>query len=108
MSETLNKASIWLALENSAFRKYWLAALISGTCTAAHNTAVFSVLGKLHDSALVISLMSTLSALPFALFTLPAGALADIVDRKASDFRFVMAHASSTSNRRRFPGWYLS
>jgi MFS family permease len=39
-------------------------------------------LGKLHDSALVISLMSTLSALPFALFTLPAGALADIVDRK--------------------------
>ena len=82
MSETLNKASIWLALENSAFRKYWLAALISGTCTAAHNTAVFSVLGKLHDSALVISLMSTLSALPFALFTLPAGALADIVDRK--------------------------
>jgi MFS family permease len=34
------------------------------------------------DSAFLISLMSTLSALPGALFTLPAGALADMVDRK--------------------------
>ena len=34
------------------------------------------------DSAFLISLMSTLSALPFALFTLPAGALADMIDRK--------------------------
>lgn len=82
MSETLNKASIWLALKNPDFRKYWLAALISGTWVAAHNTAVFSLLGNFDKSALVISLMSTLSALPFALFTLPAGALADIVDRK--------------------------
>ncbi|HEY5894765.1 MAG TPA: MFS transporter [Chthoniobacterales bacterium] len=79
---TENKASIWLALKNPDFRKYWLAALISGTCVAANNTAVFSLLGKLHESALVISLMSTVSSLPFALFTLPAGALADIVDRK--------------------------
>jgi hypothetical protein len=49
---------------------------------AAHNTAAFSVLGQEQESALLISLMSTLSALPFALFTLPAGAFADMVDRK--------------------------
>jgi MFS family permease len=63
------------------FRRFWPAALVSGTCLAAHNTAVFWALGKT-DSALIISLMSTLSALPFAIFTLPAGALADMVDRK--------------------------
>ncbi len=82
MSNTRDKASIWLALENRVFRKYWLAALVSGTCVSAHNIAIFSLLGKIQDSAFIIALMSTLSALPFMLFTLPAGALADIVDRK--------------------------
>jgi len=78
----VSKTSIWPALKNPAFGKYWLAGLVSGTCVAAHNTAVFWVLGEMHDSALVISLMATLSALALALFTLPAGAFADIVDRK--------------------------
>jgi MFS family permease len=78
----MSKTSIWLALNNQVFRRFWLAILISGTCFAAHNTAAFWVLGQTGDSAFLISLMSTLSALPFALFTLPAGALADMVDRK--------------------------
>lgn len=76
------KTSIWLALKNPVFKGYWLAALVSGTCVAAHNTAAFSVLGQESDSAILISLMSTLSSLPFALFTLPAGALADMAERK--------------------------
>ena len=76
------KTSIWLALKNPVFKGYWLAALVSGTCVAAHNTAAFSVLGQESDSAILISLMSTLSALPFALFTLPAGALADMAERR--------------------------
>jgi MFS family permease len=76
------KTSIWLALKNPVFKGYWLAALISGTCVAAHNTAAFSVLGQESDSTILISLMSTLSSLPFALFTLPAGALADMAERK--------------------------
>ena len=76
------KTSIWLALKNPVFKGYWLAALVSGTCVAAHNTAAFSVLGQESDSAILISLMSTLSSLPFVLFTLPAGALADMAERK--------------------------
>jgi MFS family permease len=76
------KTSTWLALRNPIFRGCWLAALVSGTCVAAHNTAAFSVLGQEQESVLLISLVSTLSALPFALFTLPTGAFADMVDRK--------------------------
>ena len=76
------KTSIWLALKNPVFKGYWLAALVSGTCVAAHNTAAFSVLGQESNSTILISLMSTLSSLPFALFTLPAGALADMTERK--------------------------
>jgi MFS family permease len=37
---------------------------------------------KLSPSALFLSLMSTVASLPFFLFTLPAGALADVVDRR--------------------------
>jgi MFS family permease len=82
MNAATTDTSIWLALRNPAFRNLWLATVISGVCVAAHNTAAFSVFGQLDDSAFLISLMSTLSALPFALFTLPAGAFADMVDRK--------------------------
>ena len=82
MNAATTNTSIWLALRNPVFRNLWLATVISGVCVAAHNTAAFSVLGKAGESAFLISLMSTLSALPFALFTLPAGAFADMVDRK--------------------------
>jgi MFS family permease len=82
MNAATTNTSIWLALRNPVFRNLWLATVISGVCVAAHNTAAFSVMGKAGESAFLISLMSTLSALPFALFTLPAGAFADMVDRK--------------------------
>src|SRR5882672_300515 len=81
MNAPSSNTSIWLALRNSAFRNLWLATLVSGTCFAAYSTAAFSVLGA-DASPFVISLMSTVSALPYALFTFPAGALADMMDRK--------------------------
>src|SRR5215510_104204 len=81
MDASASNTSIWLALRNPAFRNLWLATIVSGTCFAAYGTAAFSVLGT-NASTFVISLMSTLSALPYALFTLPAGALADMLDRK--------------------------
>jgi len=78
------ETSTWTALRNAAFRKLWVANLVSGTAIAAHGTAAFWVLSSLgkSESTLFLSLMATLSALPFSLFTLPAGAIADLVDRK--------------------------
>jgi MFS family permease len=76
------KTSTWMALRNPVFRKLWLATLISGTCVAAHDTAATWTMHMMTNSALLISLISTVASLPFFLFTLPAGALADILDRK--------------------------
>jgi MFS family permease len=56
--------------------------MLSGTCVAAHDCAATWVMSRLSPSALFLSLMSTVASLPFFLFTLPAGALADIVDRR--------------------------
>src|SRR6202521_2944148 len=74
--------STWMALRNPAFRKLWIAAVISGTCVAAHDSAATWTMNIFTGSPLWLSLMSTVASLPFFLFTLPAGALADKVDRQ--------------------------
>src|SRR6266478_5573095 len=74
--------STWSALGNPVFRKLWIAAVISGTCVAAHDTAAMWMMNMLTPSPFLLSLLSTVASLPFLLFTLPAGALADMVDRK--------------------------
>ena len=35
----MNKSSNWTALRNPAFRKLWIATVISRTCVAAHDRA---------------------------------------------------------------------
>src|SRR6202007_1982070 len=74
--------STWAALRNPAFRKLWIAAVISGTCVAAHDSAATWMMNIFTGSPFLISLMSTVASLPFFLFTLPAGAFADQVDRQ--------------------------
>ena len=75
-------SSTWSALATPAFRKLWIAGVVSGTCVAAHDTAALWMMNMLTPSPFLISLLSTVASLPFFLFTLPAGALADMVDRK--------------------------
>jgi MFS family permease len=59
-----------------------MAAVISGTCVAAHDSAATWMMNIFTGSPFLLSLMSTVAALPFFLFTLPAGVLADRVDRQ--------------------------
>jgi len=94
MEKTSEKTSTWLALRNPVFRKLWLAMVVSGSCIGAHNTAVYWALDSLGASTLLISLMATVSALPYTLFTLPAGAIADMVDRKKILLAVQLWHAS--------------
>jgi MFS family permease len=71
-----------IALRNAAFRRLWFASLLSGTCVTAQDCAAVWAMYKLNASPLFLSLMSAAAALPFFLFILPAGALADVVDRR--------------------------
>jgi MFS family permease len=71
-----------MALQNPAFRKLWIATVISGTCVAAHDSAATWMMNTLTGSPFLLSLMSTVASLPFFLVTMPAGALADKVDRQ--------------------------
>src|ERR1700736_3542575 len=78
----MTKSSTWTALRNPAFRRLWIATVISGTCVAAHNSAATWMMNVVTGSPVLISLMATVASLPFFLFTLPAGVLADKVNRQ--------------------------
>src|ERR1700746_2768399 len=72
----------WFALRSPVFKRLWIANVISGTWVSAHETAATGTMNMLAPSPFFLSLMATVASLPFFLFTLPAGALADLLDRK--------------------------
>jgi len=80
--ELKQNTSIWLALRNPAFVGLWLPSVVSGVCVAAHDTAATWLMNALGASPLLLSLIATAASLPFFLFTLPAGALADLSNRR--------------------------
>ena len=82
MNKHPDSTSTFAALRNPLYRKLWFAVLLSGTCVAAHDTAATWTMNMLGSSTFLLSLMSTVASLPFFLFTLPAGALADMVNRR--------------------------
>jgi predicted MFS family arabinose efflux permease len=82
MNVRLNKTSTFTALRNPVYRMLWFAILLSGTCVAAQDTAATWTMNMLGSSTFLLSLISTVASLPFFLFTLPAGALADMVNRR--------------------------
>jgi MFS family permease len=94
MKNAFGKTSTCLALRNSVFSKLWLAMVISGSCIAAQNTAIYWALNALGATTVLISLMATVSALPAMLFTLPAGAIADMMDRKTILLGVQLWHAA--------------
>ena len=78
----MSNTSIWLPLKNETFRNLWLASLLSGSAVSAYDMAATWLMNTNSPSPLLLSLMSTFATLPFFLFTLPAGALADMFNRK--------------------------
>src|SRR6202049_3107135 len=78
----MTRTSSWIALRNPTFGKLWVATVVSGICVSAHDTAAIWVMNSLSHSTMLPSLTSTAATLPFFQFILPAGALADMADRK--------------------------
>src|ERR1700737_1710352 len=52
------------------------------SCVAAQDTAATWTMNMLGSSTFLLSLISAVDSLPFFLFPLPAGALADMVNRR--------------------------
>ncbi|HKD01309.1 MAG TPA: MFS transporter [Terriglobales bacterium] len=76
------KGSPWAPLGEPLFRSLWIAAVISYTGTWMQNMGAGWLMTQLTTSPLMVSLVTAASTLPVFLVILPAGALADMVDRR--------------------------
>lgn len=76
------KISMWHPLSIARFRSLWIAVTISNTGTWMHDMGVGWLMATMTDSSFMIALVQTATTLPFFLLALPAGTLADIVDRR--------------------------
>ena len=75
-------ASAWSPLHNSVFRVLWIATVASNLGSWMQDVGESWLMTSLTTSPVLVALVETAGSLPVVLIALPAGALADIVDRR--------------------------
>lgn len=74
--------SAWSPLRHEAFRTLWIASLVSNIGTWLHNTGASWLMTELTPSPTIVALLQTATSLPIVLLALPAGSLADVINRR--------------------------
>lgn len=72
----------WAPLRERSFAILWLAGIVSNVGTWMHDVAAAWLMTSLAPAPLMVALVQAATSLPIFLFALPAGALADLVDRR--------------------------
>ena len=75
-------ASAWSPLRESVFRALWIATVVSNIGTWMQDVGEAWLMTSLTPSPVLVALVETAGSLPVVLVALPAGALADVVDRR--------------------------
>lgn len=74
---------MWSPLRQPVFRALWIASAVSTIGTWMHDVGAAWLMTTLApNSPLLVALMQAAASLPFFLLALPAGAIADVVDRR--------------------------
>jgi predicted MFS family arabinose efflux permease len=79
---TKRPVSAWAPLREPLFRSLWIASVISYTGTWMQNVGAGWLMTQMTMNPLMVGLVQAAAALPVFLVILPAGALADMVDRR--------------------------
>src|SRR4051794_38397425 len=74
--------STWAPLRNGTFRALWLAVLVSNIGGWMQMVGAQWLLVDQPNASVLVALVQTADTLPVLLVALPAGVLADIVDRR--------------------------
>ncbi|HEX8132515.1 MAG TPA: MFS transporter [Actinomycetes bacterium] len=74
--------SAWAPLARPVFRSLWAAALVSNIGYWMQSVGAVWLIGTLSGSATLVALVQTAVSLPIVLLGLPAGAMADVLDRR--------------------------
>ena len=78
----IDSPSGWAPLRRPLFRNRWIASLVSNLGSWMQDTAGTWLMTALTTSPLLIALMQTAASLPVLFLGLPAGATADMFDRR--------------------------
>src|SRR5438132_8909357 len=82
MSTSPDQPSAWSPLRHSLVLALWIASVVSNLGTWMEEVGEAWLMTDQTASPLLVSLLQTADGLPIFLLALPAGALADIVDRR--------------------------
>ncbi|WP_039058421.1 MFS transporter [Enterobacter sp. Bisph1] len=82
VDEPAATASAWQPLRQRVFRMLWLATVVSNVGSWMSDIGVNWTMLSLSADPLAVALVQAASSLPMFLFVLPAGVLADIVERR--------------------------
>ncbi len=74
--------SPWSPLQNALFRSMWIATIVSNVGTWMQDVGAGWLMTSLSSSPSLVALIEAADSIPVMLLALPAGALADIVDRR--------------------------
>src|SRR4029453_9106746 len=74
--------SPWSPLNEPIFRALWIATVASNIGTLMQDVGESWLMVSLTTSPMLVALVETAGSLPIVLLALPAGALADVVDRR--------------------------
>ncbi len=74
--------SAWSPLRNVLFRSLWIATIVSNVGTWMQDVGAGWLMTSLSSSPAMVALVQSADSFPLMLLALPAGALADIVDRR--------------------------
>src|SRR5205814_8091344 len=74
--------SAWSPLSNALFRSLWIATIVSNVGTWMQDVGAGWLMTSLSSSPAMVALVEAADSFPVMLLALPAGALADIVDRR--------------------------
>ena len=77
-----SQMSAWAPLRHRVYRMLWLAQFVSNIGTFMQGVGAVWVMLELRQSPAVVALVQTAVALPVLLLGVPAGALADLTDRR--------------------------
>lgn len=82
MNSRSTRPSAWSPFEIATYRALWLAAVASSIGTWMHDIGAGWLMTTLSPTPVMVALVQVATSLPIFLFALPAGALADIIDRR--------------------------
>ena len=81
-NKTSDAASPWQPLSRPLFRSLWIAAIASNMATWMHDVGAAWLMTALAPSPLMVSMVQASTSLPLFALALPAGAFADVFDRR--------------------------